>query len=53
MVLFEICFIVIGDDGDMFDIIFFSSVIFIEILDSNGDVILFNSLFGMIMIFVV
>jgi gliding motility-associated-like protein len=48
--LFEICFTAIGDDGDMSDITFSSSVTPIEISDSNGDVIPFNSLPGTITI---
>jgi gliding motility-associated-like protein len=48
--LFEICFTAIGDDGDMSDIVFSSNVTPIEISDSNGDVIPFNSLPGTITI---
>ena len=40
--LFEICFTVIGDDGDVSDIVFTSNITPIEVSDSNGDVIPFN-----------
>ncbi|NRA50334.1 MAG: hypothetical protein HRU12_14475, partial [Phaeodactylibacter sp.] len=46
--LFEICFTVIGDDGDVSTISFSSDVTPIEISDSNGDIIQFNSLPGTI-----
>jgi gliding motility-associated-like protein len=41
--LFEVCFTALGDDGDVSDITFSSDVTPIEISDSNGDVIPFNS----------
>ncbi|HMQ49130.1 MAG TPA: cohesin domain-containing protein [Saprospiraceae bacterium] len=48
--IFEICFTAIGDDGDMSDIIFTSSVTPIEISDSNQDIIPFNGEEGTITI---